>query len=155
MNTSCIPYFKGDNCLQLPTNNCFVDYQLPCPSLKETLLFYGCWTPACMPCLLPGRICWQTFGCCHTEIKVAHQTCSLTQSQNIDIGPTSPKADPMAPVAWQGAHQGISVKVTAMTGSGKAGINTLVPSCGGTWFSTGPPGPCRQHSLGEWLLDHT
>ena len=34
------------------------------------------------------------FMCCHTEIKAAHQTCWLTQSQNTDTEPTSPRTDP-------------------------------------------------------------
>ena len=50
------------------------------------------------------RICSDNFTCCHTEIEVANQTFHLTQSQYTDTGPTSPRADPITPVTWQGIH---------------------------------------------------
>ena len=51
-----------------------------------------------------GQICTDIFTCCHTEIEVADQTFYLTQSQYTDTGPTSPKADPVMPGAWQGSQ---------------------------------------------------
>ena len=51
-----------------------------------------------------GRICEDSFTCCHTEVEVADQTFYLTQSQYTDTGPTSPSADPIMPGAWQGSH---------------------------------------------------
>ena len=51
-----------------------------------------------------GRICTDNFTCCHTEIEAADQTFYLTQSQYTDTGPTSSRADPITPGAWQGRH---------------------------------------------------
>ena len=51
-----------------------------------------------------GRICSDSFTCCHTEIEVADPTFYLTQSQYTDTEPTSPSADPKTPGAWQGSH---------------------------------------------------
>ena len=51
-----------------------------------------------------GRICTDSFTCCHTETEVADQTFYLTQSQYTHTGPTSPSADPITPGAWQGSH---------------------------------------------------
>ena len=53
--------------------------------------------------------------CCHTAIEGAGQTFHLTQSQNTDIGPTSPSTDPVTPGAWQGSHRCTSVEVTGLT----------------------------------------
>ena len=50
-----------------------------------------------------GRICSDSFTCCHTEIEAADQTFYLAQSQYTDTGPTSPSADPVTPGAWQGS----------------------------------------------------
>ena len=49
-----------------------------------------------------GRICSDSFTCCHTETEVADPTFYLTQSQYTDTGPTSPSADPITPGAWKG-----------------------------------------------------
>ena len=62
-----------------------------------------------------GRICSDNFTCCHTEIEVAHQTFHLTQSQNTDTGPTSPRIDPLTPGTWQGSHWSANFEVTGMT----------------------------------------
>ena len=76
-----------------------------------------------------GRICSDSFACCHTEIKVADQTFYLAQSQYTDTGPTSPSADHITPGAWQGSHWSPNFWVTSMTRSGKipsrAGSSTL------------------------------
>ena len=61
-----------------------------------------CWLLACLTsqqhaCVSQGRICSESFTCCHTEIKVADTTFYLTQSQYTDTGPTSPSADPRTP----------------------------------------------------------
>ena len=39
-----------------------------------------------------GRICEDTFTCCHAEIEIANQTFDLAQSQCVDTEPTSPSA---------------------------------------------------------------
>ena len=44
-----------------------------------------------------GRICTDSFTCCHTEIEVADPTFYLTQSQCTDTGQTSPSTDPVMP----------------------------------------------------------
>ena len=67
-------------------------------------LLVGCLTSQQQASVSQGRICSDNFTCCHTEIEVADQTFYLTQSQYTDTGPTSPSADPMTPVAWQGSH---------------------------------------------------
>ena len=51
-----------------------------------------------------GWICSGNFMCCHTEIEVADQTFYLIQSKCTDSWPTSPRADPIMPGAWQGRH---------------------------------------------------
>ena len=50
------------------------------------------------------RLICSSCTCCHTTIKVAHQTCCLTQSQYADTRQTSPSADPIMPGAWHGSH---------------------------------------------------
>ena len=80
-----------------------------CPSWGtrglEVCLFVGCLlTSQQQACVSQGRICSDNSTCCHAEIEVADQTFHLTQSQYTDTGPTSPSADPMTPVAWQGSH---------------------------------------------------
>ena len=70
----------------------------------NSCLFVGCLTPQQHASVSQGRICSDNCTCCHTEIEVADQTFHLTQSQYTDIGPTSPRADPITPGAWQGSH---------------------------------------------------
>ena len=60
-----------------------------------------------------GRICEDSFTCCHTETEAADQTFYLTQSQYTHTGPTSPITDPIMPGAWQGSHCSAHFKVTA------------------------------------------
>ena len=62
-----------------------------------------------------GRICSDNLTCRHTEIEVADPTFYLTQSQYTDTGPTSPRADPITPGAWQGSHWSANFEVTGMT----------------------------------------
>ena len=68
---------------------------------------------SCVLCLLvclfvasvsQGQIYSDNCTCCHTEMEVADQTFYLTQSQYTHNGPTSPRADPITPGAWQGSH---------------------------------------------------
>ena len=54
----------------------------------------GCLTSQQHASVSQGRICTDSFTCCHTEIEVADPTFYLTQSQYTDSGPTSPGADP-------------------------------------------------------------
>ena len=51
-----------------------------------------------------GRICSDSFTCCHTEIDVADQAFHLTQSLYTDTGPTCLSTDPITPGAWQGCR---------------------------------------------------
>ena len=68
------------------------------------LLFVGCLTSQQHASVSQGRVCSDTFTCCHTEIEFADQTFHLTQSQYTDTAPTSPSTDPITPGAWQGSH---------------------------------------------------
>ena len=67
-------------------------------------LLVGCLTSQQQASISQGRICSDNFTCCHTEIQVRDQTFYLTQSQYTNTGPTSPRADPITPGAWQGSH---------------------------------------------------
>ena len=67
--------------------------------------FVGCLTSQQHASVSRGRICLDSFTCCHTEIDVADPTLHLTQSQYTDTGPTSPSADPITLGAWQGSHR--------------------------------------------------
>ena len=67
-------------------------------------LLVGCLTSQQQVSVSQGRICSDNFTCCHTEIEDADQTFYITQSQYTDTGPTSPRADPITPGAWQGSH---------------------------------------------------
>ena len=71
---------------------------------RVVCLFVGCLTSQQQASVSQGRICSDTFTCCHTEIEVADQAFYLTQSQYTDTRPTSPSADPITPFAWQGSH---------------------------------------------------
>ena len=71
---------------------------------KEEFLFLGYLTFQQHAVACQGRICSDKFTCCHTPIQVADQIFCLTQSQYTDTGPTSPRADPITPGAWQGSH---------------------------------------------------
>ena len=75
-------------------------------------------------------ICSDKCMCCHIEIEVAEQTFYLKQPPYTDIGPTSPSADPITPVAWQSSKWSASFSVTGMTRPGKnpasAGIQPRV-----------------------------
>ena len=73
-------------------------------NLSVVCLLVGCLTSHQQASVSQGRICSDSFTCCHTEIEVADQPFYLTQSQYTDTGPTSPSADPMTPGAWQGGH---------------------------------------------------
>ena len=64
----------------------------------------GCLTSQQQASVSQGRIGSDNFTCCHTEIEVTDQTFYLTQSQYTDTRPTSPRADPITPGAWQGSH---------------------------------------------------
>ena len=75
----------------------------------EVCLLVGCLMSQQHASVSQGRICIDNFTCCHTEIEVADQTFHLTQSQYTDTGPTSPRADPITPGAWQGSHLSANV----------------------------------------------
>ena len=82
-------------------------------------LLVGCLTSQQHASVSQGRICTDSFTCCHTEIEVADPTFYLTQWQYIDTRPTSPSADPIMPGAWQGSHWSANFEVTGMTWPGK------------------------------------
>ena len=84
-------------------------------SPKDVCLLVGCLTSQQQASVSQGRICSDSFTCCHTEIDVADQTFYLTQSQYTDTGLTSPSADPITPGAWQGSHWSANFSVTGMT----------------------------------------
>ena len=70
---------------------------------------FVCWLVGCLTSqqhagVSQGRICTANFMCCHTEIEVADQTFSLTQSHYTDTGPTISRVDPIMPGAWQGSQ---------------------------------------------------
>ena len=73
-------------------------------------MFVGCLTSQQHASVSQGRICEDSFTCCHTEIEVADPTFHLTQSQYTDTGPTSPSADPITPGARQGSHWSANVR---------------------------------------------
>ena len=77
---------------------------LLCARCERGELFVGCLTSQQQASVSQGRICSDSFTCCHTEIEAADPKFYLTQSQYTDTGPTSPIADPITPGAWQGSH---------------------------------------------------
>ena len=56
-------------------------------------LFVGCLMSQQHASVSQGRICSDSFTCCHTEIEVADPIFYLTRSQYTDTGPTGPSAD--------------------------------------------------------------
>ena len=82
-------------------------------------LLVGCLTSQKHASASQGRIFWDNFTCCHTEIEVADQTFYLNLSQYTDTGPTNPSTDPITPGAWQGSHRSANFEVTGMTRPGK------------------------------------
>ena len=64
----------------------------------------GCLTSQQHASVSQGRICSDSFTCCHTETEVANPTLHLTRSQYTDTGPTSPSTNPITPGAWQGSQ---------------------------------------------------
>ena len=87
--------------------------------LTFVCLLVGCLTSQQHDSVSQGRICSDSFTCCHTEIEVADQTFYLTQSQYADTGPISPSADLITPGIWQGSHWSANFEVTGMTRPGK------------------------------------
>ena len=77
--------------------------------MHAIVLLVACLTSQQQASVSQGRICSDNFTCCHTEIEVADPTFYLTQSQYTDTGPTSPRADPITPGAWQGSHWSANV----------------------------------------------
>ena len=73
-----------------------------------------------------GRICSDSFTCCHTEIEVADQTFHPTQSQYTDTGPTSRGTDPITPGAWHGSHWSVNFPVTSINEEAKARIGNAI-----------------------------
>ena len=94
--------------------------QYPAVSLTEGfVLWVGCLTSKQHASVSQGRICSDSFTCCHTEMQVADQTFYLTQSHYTDTGPTSPSADLLTPGTWQGSPWSANFEVTGMTQSRK------------------------------------
>ena len=74
-----------------------------------------------------GRIRSNDCTCCHAKIEIADQTRYQTQTRYTDTLPTSPRAEPATPGAWQGRQQSTNFEVPGMTrpekrSAGKAGI---------------------------------
>ena len=82
-------------------------------------MWVGCLTSKQHASVSQGRICSDSFTCCHTEMQVADQTFYLTQSHYTDTGPTSPSADLLTPGTWQGSPWSANFEVTGMTQSRK------------------------------------
>ena len=82
---------------------------------SDVCLLVACLTSQQQASVSQGRICSDSFTCCHSEIEVANQTFHLTQSQYTDTGPTSPSADPITPGAWQSSHWSANFEVTGRT----------------------------------------
>ena len=94
-----------------------------------------------------GRICSDSFTCCHTEIGAANKTFYLTQSQYTDSGPTIPSADPITPAAWQGSHGSANFSVTSVTpprkrSAAQAGIEPRSVAFSADAFTTRPTRRC-------------
>ena len=92
---------------------------------------------------LQGRTYSHSCPNCHAEIKAAKQTCSFTQSQYTDTGPTSPSVDPVAPDAQEGSNLTTNVEFTGMTRPGKsptcrAGIEPRSAALQVDTLTTGP-----------------
>ena len=66
-----------------------------------------------------GRICSDIRAFCHTEIEVADQMFSFTQSQCTDTGPTSLSADLTTPNARQDSHWSTNSEAICMARPGK------------------------------------
>ena len=71
-------------------------------------LMVGCLAAQQHASVSRGWICSDKFTCCQTDI--AGQTFNLTQSQDTDIGPTSPSASLIMPGTWQGSHWSVNFK---------------------------------------------
>ena len=84
---------------QLPSPRCLPENVSTLWSHLEQLLFVGCLTFQQHASVSQGRICSDSFTCCHTEIEVADQTLHLIQSQYTDTGPTNPSTNPITPGA--------------------------------------------------------
>ena len=84
-------------------------------SRYKALLFVGWLKSQQHASVSQGRICSDSFTCCHTETEAADPTLHLTLSQYTDTGPTSPSTDPITPGAWQGSHWSANFEVTGMT----------------------------------------
>ena len=78
--------------------------------------------PSDMPSVLQRQTCTNNCVCCHTKMKVAEQTCYLTQSQYTDPRPTSPSADPITPGAWQGSEHSAKFEATGITRPAKTSL---------------------------------
>ena len=124
-----------ETCLRGACTGCFHALCLalasPSPPIREqckVCLLVACLTSQQHASVSQGRICTDNFTCCHTEIELADPTFYLTQSQYTDAGPTSPRADPITPGAWQGSHWSVNFEVTGMTRPrkypGASGIRT-------------------------------
>ena len=97
---------QGRICLTSQQHACVSQGRICLTSQQHASVSQGriCSTSQQHACVSQGRICPNNFTCCHTEVEVADQTFYLTQSQYTDTGPTSPRADPITPGAWQRSH---------------------------------------------------
>ena len=123
------------------------------------LMFVGCLTFKQHASVSQGRICTDSFTCCHTETEVADPTFHLTQSQYTDTGPISPSADPITPGAWQGSHRSANFEVTGMTRPRKnpvaSGIRTRTFRSRGGRLTTRPTRRFKatdKYTNRKWIL---
>ena len=87
---------SGTDLIQSHHTDTDTDTGQPVPALLM-FMFVGCLTSQQHASVSQGRVCSDSFTCCHTEIEVAYQTFYLIQSQYTDTGPTSPSTDPITP----------------------------------------------------------
>ena len=78
-------------------------------------LLVGCSTSQQHASIPAGRVCLESFTCCHSETEVADQTFCPTQSQYTDTGPNSPSAGPITRGAWKLSHWIANFEVTGMS----------------------------------------
>ena len=85
-----------------------------------------------------GRICWDHYMCCHTEMGVADQTAYLTQSQCTDTRLTGPSSDPV-----KREHGRVATShwydLTCKKAHGESRVWTQVCCSWGRCLTTAPP----------------
>ena len=79
--------------VSLSVPSCCASFQHPVYSPRMMLLLVARLTSQQQASVPQGRVCSDSYMCCHTDLQVADQSFPLTQSRHTDTGPTSPGAD--------------------------------------------------------------